>query len=107
MTNTAQEDITPTSKGQEEYLTFLIGLLITLDIFPDAKTAGLFLMFDMSKNVTKQGQLIISKGPDDKEVVSFKQELKGGLLNRDFIAFSAYRTMLQVNSNIIHFLSIG
>jgi hypothetical protein len=85
----------------------LIGLLVVLNIFDDAQTAGLFLMFDMSKKVTNQSTFSVSTGPDAKQVVSFKEELKGGLLNRDFIAFAAYRTMLQVNSNIIHFLSIG
>jgi hypothetical protein len=103
LTNTAQEDITSTSAGQEEYLTFLIGLLVTLDIFRDASEAATFLMFDMSKNVTNQTTISISKGTDEKEVVSLTQELKGASLRRDFIGFIAYRAMMQVNFYTIPF----
>jgi hypothetical protein len=78
-------------------LVFLIGLLIALDIFTDSKTAGMFLLFDLSKKLTGQNQISISRGKDEKEIVSLIEDLKGASLRRDFIGFLAFRSMLQVS----------
>jgi hypothetical protein len=76
---------------------FLVGLLTLLDAFVDAKAAGMFLMFDMANKVTSKSMVDVTTGVNRKEVVSFKEELKGATLRRDYICFIAYRSMLQVH----------